>query len=132
MITLWLMACILALIAMLHFFWALGMTWGREASIPWTRTGETFSKPGRAASLAVGLSLMMAATGVLMPYDPWLKTQSLRFMALVLGLRAIGDFRYSGFTKRVRSSRFAYWDTYFYSPACVLLAMLALLATIAW
>ncbi len=128
---LWLVACILGLIAVLHFFWGFGMSWGIEASIPWTRNGDTFSKPNSAASLAVAFSMMIAAAGVLMPYDPWLKAQSLRFMALILGLRALGDFRYSGFSKRIVGSRFAYWDTYAYSPACVVVAGLALLATIA-
>jgi hypothetical protein len=36
--------------------------------------------------------------------------------------RAVGDFRYVGFFKRVRDSRFATLDTRVYSPLCFVLA----------
>ena len=44
---------------------------------------------------------------------------------LAVGLlgRAIGEFRYVGFFKRVRGSRFAKLDTVVYSPLCLLLAV---------
>ena len=44
--------------------------------------------------------------------------------ALALGLlaRAIGEFKYVGFFKRVRGSRFAQLDSLLYSPLCLLLA----------
>ena len=43
-------------------------------------------------------------------------------LALGLLVRAIGDFRYVGFFKRVRGSRFATLDTWLYSPLCLWLA----------
>ena len=44
--------------------------------------------------------------------------------ALALGLlaRAIGEFKYVGFFKRVRGSRFATLDTFVFSPLCLLLS----------
>jgi hypothetical protein len=44
--------------------------------------------------------------------------------ALALGLlaRAVGEFKYVGFFKSVRGSRFATLDTLVYSPLCILLA----------
>jgi hypothetical protein len=39
-------------------------------------------------------------------------------------LRAIGDFRYVGFFKRIRDSKFARLDTLAYSPLCAALAVL--------
>jgi len=45
-------------------------------------------------------------------------------IAAAFALRAIGDFRYVGFFKRVRESRFARLDTFAYSPLCTLLALL--------
>jgi hypothetical protein len=45
--------------------------------------------------------------------------------ALALGLlaRAMGDFNYVGFFKRVRGTRFARMDTLLYSPLCLALAV---------
>jgi hypothetical protein len=43
-------------------------------------------------------------------------------LALLLLLRAIGDFRLVGFFKTVRGSRFAWLDSALYSPLCLALA----------
>jgi hypothetical protein len=50
--------------------------------------------------------------------------------ALGLFARAIGEFKYVGFFKRVRGSRFARRDTLLYSPLCLWLA--AGVAFVAW
>jgi len=44
-------------------------------------------------------------------------------LALLLLLRAIGDFRLVGFFKTVRGSRFAWLDSALYSPLCLALAL---------
>ena len=44
-------------------------------------------------------------------------------MALLLLLRAIGDFHLVGFFKTVRGSRFAWLDSSLYSPLCLALAL---------
>jgi len=41
-------------------------------------------------------------------------------VGVVLVLRAIGDFKYVGFFKRVRRSDFAKFDNWIYSPFCFL------------
>jgi hypothetical protein len=51
-------------------------------------------------------------------------------LALGLAARAVGEFKYVGFFKRVRGSRFATLDTWIYSPLCLLLA--AGVAYVAW
>jgi hypothetical protein len=48
-------------------------------------------------------------------------------MSAVLFLRAVGDFRAVGFSKRVRDTRFAWWDTRLFSPLCLAMAVLAAL-----
>jgi uncharacterized membrane protein SpoIIM required for sporulation len=45
-------------------------------------------------------------------------------IAAVFALRAIGDFRYVGFFKRIRDTRFARLDTLAYWPLCAVLAVL--------
>jgi len=46
-------------------------------------------------------------------------------IAAVFALRAIGDFRYVGFFKRIRDTRFARLDTLAYSPLCAVLGVLS-------
>jgi hypothetical protein len=42
-------------------------------------------------------------------------------LALAFFLRALGDLRLVGFTKRVRGTKFAQWDDAVFSPLCLLL-----------
>ena len=46
-------------------------------------------------------------------------------LGLVFVLRAVGNLRTFGFFKTVRGTLFSEWDTWLYSPLCVLLALLA-------
>ena len=46
-------------------------------------------------------------------------------LGLVFVLRAIGNLRTFGFFKTVTGTPFADWDTWLYSPLCLLLALLA-------
>ena len=116
-------AAIFALLALLHFYWALRGISGSSAAIPHVNGRPAF-KPTKAVTAAVGLVLLGTAAIVLMQVKLLLAGA-----AVVLILRAIGDFRLVGFFKRLRGSRFARLDTLLYSPLCLALsAALALLA----
>jgi hypothetical protein len=121
-------ATVLALLGALHAYWALGGRFGKGAVIP-ERNGVPLFKPGVAATLVVAVLLWAGAACLLMRLGFFgevlpagISTGAAWVMALVFLLRAIGDFRYVGFTKRVARSRFAYWDTRLYSPLCLLIA----------
>jgi hypothetical protein len=45
-------------------------------------------------------------------------------LVVLFALRAVGDFRYVGFFKRVRGTPFGRRDTIAYSPLCAILALL--------
>ena len=92
--------------------------------------------PGPVGTALVGVALLamsalVAAAGGLFegPVPATLLRTGSGAVALVFLARAIGEFRYVGFSKRVHGSLFARRDTYFYSPLCLLLA--ALIAAVA-
>ena len=68
---------------------------------------------------------LVAATGRLLHLGiaPWILTWLSFALAAGLLARAIGEFKYVGFFKQVRGSRFATLDTLVYSPVCLLLAL---------
>jgi hypothetical protein len=91
--------------------------------------GKTLFVPSTGATVAVGVVLLVfaalvAATGRLLEVGVPPRLLSWLSLALALGLlaRAIGEFRYVGFFKRVRDSRFARLDTWLYAPLCLVLA----------
>jgi hypothetical protein len=115
----------------MHLYWALGGKAGKGSVIP-TRDGEPVLCPGAIGTLLVAGALFIMAT-LLAIRSGWIAANPLFFLSGVatwlicalFGLRAVGDFRYIGFFKSVRDSRFARLDTLIYSPICVVLALLA-------
>ena len=65
----------------------------------------------------------LVRTGTLsIPAPFWLSQWSAGVLSLVFCVRAVGDFRFVGFFKRVRGTPFAIWDTRLFSPLYLLLA----------
>jgi uncharacterized protein DUF3995 len=120
-------ALVLALLSGLHVYWAAGGRRGTAVVIP-ERDGRPLLSPSRGMTLIVA-ALLLAGSGCLLArvgvvgrdLSPGLAEWGTRLMAAAFVLRAIGDFRYVGFFKRVGGSRFAVWDTRLFSPLCVLL-----------
>jgi Protein of unknown function (DUF3995) len=118
-----------AFLAAVHVYWAFGGRFAKVAAIPELRGSPSFV-PGRITTLLVACclfacaALIGAATGFIDAPVPAIVIQWGCFgLALLLLLRAIGDFRLVGFFKTVRGSRFAWLDSALYSPLCVALAV---------
>ena len=123
-------AVIALVIALLHFYWAAGNQKGMSSAVP-TRDGQPLFRPGALATASVGVAFLLAATlsleytGVLaLSLPPWLTLFGMWTLGVVFFVRAVGDFRYVGFFKSHRGTRFARLDTRFYSPLCLLLSAL--------
>lgn len=123
------------MLSALHLYWAAG---GRTGAALPERDGAPIFQPGIASTLVVAGLLALAGLLVLaragqwpvalLPH--WMVTLGTPVVALVLIARAIGDFRYVGFFKTVRDTRFARLDTRVFSPIALLLG--AATAVVAW
>ena len=122
---------ILAGLAVIHVYWASGGTIGKSVAIP-KRDSKPLFAPTPFTTFLVALALFaMAALNA--AKIGWIAEDGIsRFAdaglwitAAIFLLRAVGDFRYVGFFKRHRDSRFAALDTMASSPICLLLACLA-------
>ncbi len=126
----------LTLIAVVHFYWAAGGSVGKAGSLP-SKDGRPTLSPGPVSTALVGVILLGMAAVVgstaglapsLLPHNALRAASAV--LALVFAARAVGEFNYLGFFKRIRGSVFATRDTYFYSPLCLLLAILIALVTL--
>ncbi|MFI5399795.1 MAG: DUF3995 domain-containing protein [SAR324 cluster bacterium] len=138
-------AMLFAAIGLLHVYWALGGTWGADVALP--ARGGLPGKPARFTfhptpfgTLVVAVLLFLAAVIVLgragllsnaAPATHWIFVVGTWVLAALFLLRAIGEFRYVGFFKRVRETEFARWDTQLFSPLCLVIALLAAITTLA-
>lgn len=119
---------VFTLLAAWHFYMAIRPARGETAAVP-SVGGKPLFIPSTTSTIAVGVVLLLfaglvaATAGFLAVGIP---TTALAWMSYLLAtgllLRAVGEFRYVGFFKRVKGSRFATMDTWFYSPLCLALA----------
>jgi hypothetical protein len=116
-------------LALWHFRMARAPAAGASGAVP-SVEGKPLFVPSTMATVAVGIALLSfavlvaATSGLLSVALPGVVLVWLSY-GLALGLlgRAVGEFRYVGFFKRVRGSRFATLDTWVYSPLCLFLAI---------
>lgn len=122
---------VLAFLSGLHFYWAFGGKWASEATVPVNAKNEKVLRPNFIACLMVGLGLLATGIFILIKVSlihfnlwGWISNYGLWLIAAVFILRAIGDFKYAGFFKKIKHSTFAAKDTKYYSPLCLALGVL--------
>ena len=128
---------LLGLISAIHFYWLLGGKWGGDAALPISKDGHLALKPGVFETLIVAAGLLFMAllhidkAGLIALNLPsWVDAYALKIIAFIFLIRAIGEFRYVGFFKKIKDTKFGRLDTRFYSPLCLLLSLNALLTSL--
>lgn len=132
-------ASILIAIAALHIAWAFGSKWpGRdEESLARMVVGGPpgMRFPSAAACLVVALLLTVAAVLLLgqqrvipLPLPPRLVQLGTCGVAVVLGVRGVEGFFDRRLRPQTQGSPFVHLNRRLYSPLCLVLAVLALLA----
>ncbi|OSY87803.1 hypothetical protein WH52_10290 [Tenacibaculum holothuriorum] len=126
---------ILFLISVIHFYWAFGGEWGICGVIPTKTNKDKVINPPIIATVFVGLFLVLFA----LLYAEKLQIISMKFLpifilnygvyiiASIFLLRAIGDFKYVGFFKKIKNTQFAKNDTMYFSPLCLFLGIVGML-----
>lgn len=119
----------------LHIYWAFGGKWASKNVIPVLEGDKQLlqsSEIPMVPTLIVAVLLMVAAglflwqAGVVTLAIPeWIRIAGVWTVTVIFFGRAIGEFRYVGFFKKVRNSGFARLDSLIYSPLCLLVAILA-------
>ena len=125
---------IFLLLSLLHFYWAFGGRLWYEDVLPTNSSGSRRLNPGLTASLVVAFGLLsfgLITIGNSGTWDKYINRNYFRFGALLISmillLRAIGDFKFIGFFKTIKHTRFAANDTEIFSPLCVFIALVSLL-----
>jgi hypothetical protein len=123
---------IIAFAAAFHLHWALGGRLGYSVSLPQRPDGAPVMshrigwwRPA-AGAVALGLALLavlvLAAEGHLrLPVPPAVNKAALALTGAAFVLRAIVPTPWTGFFKRIRTTRWARYDTYLYSPLFLML-----------
>jgi hypothetical protein len=123
------LASILGGLSLLHAYWALGGRWGSAYTVPTIGGRRSFDPSPFATWIVCGLLglavvVVLGKSGWMGDRLPVLFNIGIWGLAFVFVLRAVGNFRTFGFFKVVKGTPFADWDTWFYSPLCLLIAAL--------
>lgn len=117
---------ILFVIALLHFHWAVGGRWGFYKAIPFKENGNPLFVPTNFQSGIVGVGLLFMVYFIFLKITftdsflpTWVYDYGYYFLAGIFILRAIGDFNYIGFFKKIKNTPFGKLDTKYYSPLCL-------------
>jgi membrane protease YdiL (CAAX protease family) len=123
-------AAILLFAAGFHLYWGCGGRVGSAVALPQRADGTRVFQPSPAGAILVALFLVgvlvlvLALAGVAsLPIPPrWLRIGAMLLSMLFLA-RALSWYRYVGFFKSIRNTRFAKYDTWMYCPLCLLLSL---------
>ena len=125
---------ILTAISGIHFYWTFGGKWGFDAALPTNSDGKKMLNPRVFETLIVAFGLLIFAllhlekVQIFNLYFPtWFDQFSFKIIAAIFLIRAVGDFKYVGFFKKIRETNFGKLDTKFYSPLSLFLAINAFL-----
>lgn len=118
----------------IHFYWAFGGKWGSEGVFPSNADGSPMKPPSILATIIVAIGLLsfgvfyLIKGGFISVELPlWLNKNGLLILTGIFIVRAIGDFKYLGFFKKIKNSKFAVNDTKYYSPLCFAIGVLTLI-----
>jgi hypothetical protein len=119
-------------IAVVHFYWAMGGKKWANLALPTADGSEPLFKPRPLETIAVTVAFLgfvyivlcevnvLNHSGLLVKYGSW-------FIPVVFIVRAIGEFRYVGFFKKIKDTDFGKMDTKYYSPLCLSVGVIALI-----
>lgn len=124
-------AVIFSLLGSIHLYWVLGGTWGMHVAVPTNQAGNRLFDPSKVGTLIVAIGLFLFAwvnLGFIGYFNLGISSDYFKYalllIAVIFTIRSIGDFRFVGFSKRFNASPFAKMDTAFFSPLCLILAIL--------
>jgi protein-S-isoprenylcysteine O-methyltransferase Ste14 len=124
-------------ISIIHFYWAFGGSWGSDSVLPTKENKEKVLNPSALPTVIVALGVLgfglivLIKSGLLeFSLPSWINQYGLWIIAGIFILRAIGDFNYVGFFKKIKETKFGKNDTKYFSPLCLLIGILALILEI--
>lgn len=129
---------IFLVLSLMHVYWAFGGVYALGKVIP-TKSNESkvFKAPLFLTFLVavflflVSLVYADSAEVYKVAFLPeFLKEFDLIIFASIFIIRAIGDFKYVGFFKKIKGTQFAKNDSKYFSPLCVFLGIAGILIVI--
>lgn len=129
-----LLCIIFSVLGLIHLNWVIGGKFGFEKSIPSKENGEKVINPRKIESAIVGIGLIVFGVfylikSVLLEFNilDWIMKYGGWIIPTIFLLRAIGEFKYIGFFKKIKDTEFGKWDSKLFSPLCLFIGICGVL-----
>lgn len=117
-----------------HFYWLFGGIWGLKKAIPTKNDSVSTLSIPKFGTLIVGLILVLFGliylikSGLINVQVPnWVTNYGYWFIPSIFILRAIGEFNYVGFFKKIKDTEFANADSKIFTPLCIGIGVIGIL-----
>jgi hypothetical protein len=120
-------------LSILHFYWGFGGRLWYNDVLPTNSTGSQQLSPSITATLIIGFGLLFFALITITNHRLFIRYNQTFFrygtvaIAIIFLIRAIGDFKFIGFFKTIKFTRFGINDTQIFSPLCLFISLLSLI-----
>jgi len=121
-------------ISILHFYWAFGGKKSLNKAIPTKSNTQKPIHPSFFATIIVAFGLLYFALYYLPfsiidinPFPNFISKYLGWFTSTIFIVRAIGDFKYVGYFKKIKNTEFAKFDSKYFSHFSLVLGCLALI-----
>lgn len=118
----------------IHIYWGAGGKRFADRAAPTKDNGQKVLNPKpvhcfvvAAGLLGCGLFILITSKVIAVELPKWLTKNGVWALSILFILRAIGEFNYTGFLKKVKSTAFGKADTKYYSPLCLLIGILLMI-----
>jgi hypothetical protein len=129
-----LLSILLIGLGLIHFNWVVGGNFGFSESLPTKESGERVLNPKKIDSAIVGIGLTafgffyLLKSGVIEFIIPgWIMAYGSWIIPIIFLLRAIGEFKYVGFFKKIKKTEFGRLDTKLFSPLCLIIGIFGII-----
>ncbi len=124
---------IFTLLGGLHVYWIFGGEWGLKQAIPTKSETENFRPPPKMATFLVAIVLLLFGLVYLvksgytsLEAPNWMAIYGYWIIPSIFILRAIGEFKYVGFFKKIKHTEFAKADSKWFSPLCLAIGIVGM------
>ncbi len=118
-------------LSLVHLYWVFGGKWGTEGVYPTPDVQTPPKNPGIVPTLIVAIGLfgfgvfyLIKVKIIIAELPFWLEKYGLWFLLAIFAVRTIGDFKYVGFFKKIKNTRFGQNDTKYFAPLCLIISFL--------
>ncbi len=129
-----LLSAIFLLLSAIHVYWGLGGKWGVDISVPTKENNEKVMNPTSLHCFVVAIGLFTFAFFTLIKIQlisfnlpSLIQNYGFRVISGIFLLRAIGEFKYVGFFKKIKLTPFGLLDTRYYSPLCLAIGIMGVI-----